>query len=36
MMPHLKTLAVIVVVALVVIWATNKNVFGVGSLVGSA
>ena len=35
MIPHLKTVLVIAVVALVVIWATNRNVFGVGSLVGS-
>lgn len=35
-MPHVKTILTIAVVALVVIWATNRNVFGVGKLVGSA
>ncbi len=34
-MYHLKSILVIAVVALVVIWAANKNVLGVGKLVGS-
>jgi hypothetical protein len=34
-MPHIKTILTIAVIALVVIWATNRNVFGIGTLVGA-
>jgi hypothetical protein len=33
-MPHVKTLLTIAVVVLVVLWATNRNILGIGSIVG--
>jgi len=33
-MSHWKGIAVTVVIILVVLWATNRNVFGIGKLVG--